>query len=491
MERYERILIGPSRQELEQALGETVTLANEGARTKLLPWPPADMPKFWNRFESTPEGWQQWVARSTGNRTTSKGRSGLFLAWWTDFAGRRHCHIIGCRGAFRGPQLTNLVCGTTEPKPPLWVVYPESTFLYRGTDSPPTLLALCACGALGRPEELGWMGTCCGPCHDRREEGLPPAAPWMHPRLAQLGGLNDPVALAFSPDSSLLLAADTKTLTVWDLALGDRRLRWLEQAYHSLSAADFSTDSKQLLLNSGGLVRRLDVATGETLFTRQFGYGGAGPEWSPDGILLAISRGDFRSWYIEFWRSAEERLVGWFGPERGGGPARLRFSPDGKLLAVGTVDGTIEIWNVPDGEERGRCSLGDGEVGDLRFSPDGLTLAAALQPAEVAPEQQAARVSLWDIPGQRQRGTLTCSSSPHCLTWSPEGRYVLVGDDTGQVAIWDTVSASALGTLQWHMSAIVIMAISPNGKLLATADASSKARLWPWDVLLARMLTRR
>lgn len=40
----------------------------------------------------------------------------------------------------------------------------------------------------------------------------------------------------------------------------------------------------------------------------------------------------------------------------GGGASCLAFSPDGKLLAVGTGEGTVKIWNVND--TAGQCPAG-------------------------------------------------------------------------------------------------------------------------------------
>ena len=90
------------------------------------------------------------------------------LAWWTDAVGRRHVRVEGESGReHRGasPPLPN----NEDPRPPLAHVYPDRLFRRQraGVD---VWLAACACGATGLPEALAWMGPCCGPCHDRRQE---------------------------------------------------------------------------------------------------------------------------------------------------------------------------------------------------------------------------------------------------------------------------------------------------------------------------------
>src|SRR5207244_2161095 len=67
------------------------------------------------------------------------------------------------------------------------------------------LIALCDCGALGTPAELGWAGGSCGPCHDHREEhGTPLAAGDGPPALH---GEYPVGAVVFSPSGRTVVAA--------------------------------------------------------------------------------------------------------------------------------------------------------------------------------------------------------------------------------------------------------------------------------------------
>src|SRR5271168_5660276 len=54
----------------------------------------------------------------------------------------------------------------------------------------------------------------------------------------------------------------------------------------------------------------------------------------------------------------------------------IAFSPDGRVLASGSFDRTIKLWDVSSGKEIGALPGHDGEVFSIAWSPDGRTLAS-------------------------------------------------------------------------------------------------------------------
>lgn len=55
----------------------------------------------------------------------------------------------------------------------------------------------------------------------------------------------------------------------------------------------------------------------------------------------------------------------------------VEFAPDGSLLATGSVDATVRLWDPSTGDQRLVLRGHDGVVWDLAFSPDGSKLASA------------------------------------------------------------------------------------------------------------------
>ena len=87
------------------------------------------------------------------------------------------------------------------------------------------------------------------------------------------------------------------------------------------------------------------------------------------------------------------------GPQtRGGEGAWVRFSPDGRLLAVGSVEGYTQLWDVATRRPVGARLAGhEAPVLAAEFSPDGRTLATSAFDGTVI---------LWDVASRRSLGTL-------------------------------------------------------------------------------------
>ena len=249
--------------------------------------------------------------------------------------------------------------------------------------------------------------------------------------------------------------------------------------YGSLVAAAMNQSTLVMAFREGG-VRLFDVPTGAP--THLLDAELVQLALSPDGALLA---GGSLANVVYMWDVDSGELLGELAI--GGFPNNLTFSPDGVTLAVeiqgGPFEG-IELWNVERGERMLQLEWA-GRAGPLyfvRFSPDW----------KVAAWVSRATVLLRDTETGEERAPLAHEDFVDETLFSPDGTILattsaalIEGELTGVVDLWDTVSGDNILTLA-HGDAAALIAFSPDGSLLASATYDGMIRLW--DVASAEML---
>lgn len=187
--------------------------------------------------------------------------------------------------------------------------------------------------------------------------------------------------------------------------------------------------------------------------------------FSPDGRLLATGTVNKMAY---LWEVERELLV---HPLEGHGMFvwSVSFSPDGRSMATGSGDATIFFWEVASGRPFRRLEA-NNSLFDSCFSPDGRYFAAG---------SHDCLVYLWDLKTYKTPKMLQGHSGDvYCVGFSPDGRLLASGSHDHTVMIWDVARARRLATWRRDFSRVCSLCFSPDGRFLALGSSDHTIRLW-------------
>jgi WD40 repeat protein/transcriptional regulator with XRE-family HTH domain len=340
--------------------------------------------------------------------------------------------------------------------------------------------------------------------------------------------------VAFSPKGTLLATAGGDgTVRLWNVATHDQVGPPINVASVPVGVVRvaFSPDGRLLVTESGhGTVQLWDVAThhpaGPPISVISEGGGPGLVSFSPDGMFLATAGRDG----IQLWNVATSEQAGPSMKVSAEGVNAMAFRPDGKVLAALGGDGTVRLLDAAEYQQIGQgIDVGAAGAEGEALSADGSLVAAAgrdrlirlqnittqHQVSVQLPSQFNEASSNYPVEGeshmnmvfasqheilavQAQNGlmvldvstrkpifyrtgdcgysTVALSSDGNILAFDQFDTYTCNG--WNKVLLWDLAAGRMITSINTYGTDVVEVALSADGRILATVDPSGLVRLW-------------
>jgi WD40 repeat protein len=294
------------------------------------------------------------------------------------------------------------------------------------------------------------------------------------------------LAVTFSPDGKSLACGVGKTLyggrlaswaaardpfgevQLWDVATGRLRAR-LRGHTRGVASLAFTADGKTLASVSWDHTAKLwDLPSGKLRATLK----------APDAFSVVLTR--------------DGKFLG--APGFGGNEwnTSSAISPDHRLLAEGSWDGWVKVWDVRTAKwqrtsDQAATVLEQIGIWDVRaaklqhtlkgplaqvwsvaFAPNGKALAAAYEDGTVV---------LWDPASGKERSRLRHPARVKPVAFAPDGKTLAAGCKDGTVRLWDVAAGKERAVLKGHEGPVTGLAFAPDGETLAAAGGP-EVKLW-------------
>jgi len=332
---------------------------------------------------------------------------------------------------------------------------------------------------------------------------------WSTPGMRKLASaakhLSRIESAAFSDDSKMLVAVGGKDgrgeLSILDVSAKKPRRKFTRTG-EVFTAVAISPDGKTIAAATmvrdwsrkwGGPIKSVQILLlrpGESLKLISTIRAGRSKidslAFSPDGNYLACDQAGSDDHSAMLWdvrRGVLARKLTGHADE----VQAVAFSPDGRTLATSGADNVTRLWNVSTGMMKGICRGHMDDIRAIAFSPDGKTLASG---------GYDSKVRIWPIsspPWRELNPVLLKRHTPRLATFSPDGKTLVTAGGRAQgvaadIRLWDVASGLIRKALNGHTSWIHGLAISPDGKTLAST--SNDKTLRTWDLASGRQLLK-
>ena len=283
-------------------------------------------------------------------------------------------------------------------------------------------------------------------------------------------------AVALKDDSTLISVGGDSDLRFWNLDTGAQPWH-TEVGLFLISDIAISSHDSRFVVYAGGLFFRPYIGmsytddgdirgylTGHTNTVNTLSF-------KPGSSILASGSNDdtIRIWDLTWdaWKSRPVRTLRGHGND----VESVAWSPDGTLLASGSRDRTVRLWDPDNGANTSILRGHTHTVRSVAWSPDGTLLASA---------SNDDTIRIWDpmdtdSPLHVLEGH---TGNVHTLAFHPTEAILASGSSDDTIRLWDSTTGAHKATLKGHTGSVNTIAWNSDGSLLVSGSDDDTIRLW-------------
>lgn len=290
-------------------------------------------------------------------------------------------------------------------------------------------------------------------------------------RFRYLGHEREVTSVGFAPDGNTLITGSSdSTARMWDLPPPARRGHTDTVLFTDLdpsgrllvtASADWTTrlwdvrEPLQPLATINAHTNNVDAAV-----------------FGPHGTVLVTASFDGTAILWDVSDPTRPRRLSTLAGGHTQGIVTAAFTKDGMTLATGSFDGTVRLWDVSDPVHPKTLAPLDGHSNWVTM----LTISKGPNDSDIAAVlSRSGKVQLWDITNPSRPAELDSlppyGSEGWALAVSPDGRWLATGSVDRTIRLWDISDPTAtrrLGTYTHNTRQFLTVAFSPDGRTLAT-----------------------
>lgn len=288
--------------------------------------------------------------------------------------------------------------------------------------------------------------------------------------------------VAISPDGKKLASAsEDYTIKLWDLNNG-QEICTLSGHSHFVRAVFFAPNGESLVSSSDDkIIKQWNLETRTQIRSFSGHLKGVTCVAISPIALFPLTKGGTEGGYMLASGSDDNTIKLWNLPTgaeiltlngHSGWIQAVAFSPDGQILASGSCDNTAKLWNVITGKEIITRSANNW-VQSLAFSPDGQILIGGTFDN---------LLKFWDV----NTGEEIRSISAHTgwmggiesIAVSSDGKILASSGRDKTIKLWDMQTGELLHTLTGHIKGVTAVAFSPDGETLVSGSYDKSVKIW-------------